>query len=590
MYFETNAAIVGNNYGITKYDRETKTNVFVSLGTAAFIEEIQESIETEDISLKLSFTYHKSHKRLTLSRAILVNKNEISKLAEKGIDVTLKNFNTFVDTIRIQERDIRKANQDIIYTYENLGWIQIPNYDNDGNVESMDLCYRSYELIGDYEAKYTGTYLVTPNGNFKTWRTMVIDEVIGHTIAELVLISALTAIIVGVLAQKVPVENPIMHFYYLSGKGKSTMAHLATSIAGQPFNGELKIFDTETGNYVSKRSLLQSWASTSNAIVTTQAGNRGVPTILDEFGKFKGKNPSDLIFNFSEGSDKQRLNGEMKSYISEGYNTVFLSFGESSLLEKCSDKLEGLNVRVMEINEPLTKDSAQARKIKNTVANHNGWASFMLAEYIINNGGINYVKNLYDKWITELSSVFPETPSGERVIEKFYALFLTTAEIATDALDIPFSIEALKDYLYNYELTQGKKRNVSVSSYEILIEYFDINKSNFYIDKEEIPKHQAWGKITNKGRISTNGKTIIREYAVRRSIVHKALLDNGFQNKETCISEWKNAGLIEHDKDRHTRSRKIEPKSKKQEDVYVFVVYEDDNIEVGEDNDYSTNA
>lgn len=587
MYFETNATIFGNKYGISKYDRETKSNVFVPLGTAAFIEEIQESIETEEVSLKLSFEYFKNSKTVTIPRALLVNKTKIEELAKLGIDITLKNFNTFVDTIRIQECDARKANNDIIYTYDNLGWIQIPNYDNDGNVESMSLCYRSHELIGDYKAKYTGTYKVTPNGNFETWRNMVIEEVVGHTTAELVLISALTAVIVGALAQEVPVENPIMHFYYLSGKGKSTMAHLATSTAGQPFNGEVKVFDMEKGNYVSKRSLLQSWASTSNAIVTTQAGNRGVPTILDEFGKFKGKNPSDVIFNFSEGSDKQRLNGEMKSYISEGYNTVFLSFGESSLLEKCNDKLEGLNVRVMEINEPLTKDSTQARKIKNTVANHNGWASPMLAEYIINNGGIKYVRQLYSKWTTKLTSVFPETPSGERVIEKFYALFLTTAEIAADALNIPFSVEALKDYFYNYELTQGKKRNISASSYEILIEYFDINKSNFYIDKEGIPKYQAWGKISNKPHVSTAGKTIIREYAVRRSIVHKTLLDNGFKNKETCISQWKNARLIEHDKDRPTRSRQIEPNSDKKEDVYVFVVYKD---EAGEENDNTINS
>ena len=83
-------------------------------------------------------------------------------------------------------------------------------------------------------------------------------------------------------------------------------------------------------------------------MVATQAGNRGVVTVLNELGKSLTKNMTRLIFDLSEGSDKKRLNTDLKARISKGYSTTFISTGESSLLEKCDTKLEGLAVRVME--------------------------------------------------------------------------------------------------------------------------------------------------------------------------------------------------------------------------------------------------
>ncbi len=574
MSFETNATIFGDSYGTTKYDKETKTNKFTRLGKAVFVEEIQESIESSKVKLKLCYDYN-GLKYATLPRSILVDKTKVTELADDGIDVTLKHFNTFVDTIRLQEQELLQSGSNIVDTYENLGWIELPDYDNDGNLKGLELCYRSHELIGNHFAKYVGTYKVEPMGSFETWREMVLEEVIGRSAAEVVLISSLTSVTVGILALRIPVENPVVRVYFLSGRGKSTLAALGTSVAGQPFQGEKKTYSTEEHAFIKQKSLMQTWASTANAIVTSQAGNRGVPTILDELGKYRGKNPSDVIFNFSEGSDVKRLNSEMKDYISEGYSTVFLSFGESSLVAKCKDKLEGLNVRVLEINKPLTESAKQARRIKTTATDNNGWAAPMLAGYILNNGGVDYVLTIYNDWIDTLTEILPPAPSGERVIEKFYALFMTTAQIATEALNIPFDIDGLLNFFAEHEKENGESRNVSAASYKVLIETFDINSSNFYKTGAREPMREAWGRIDDKVRVK-DGKTIIRTYLVRPSIVYNILAENNFHNKENCIAEWEKAKVIERDKDRPTRSRKIEPNTEKYEDVYVFRVFAKD--------------
>lgn len=577
MSIKTTAAIHGNNYGTTKYNKETKTYDFTSLGKAAFVEEIQESIENSNIKLKLSYDYN-GIKYSTFLRSVLVDKTKMAKLADQGIDVTTKHFNTFVDTIRLQEDEMLLTRKNIVDTYESLGWIEIPNYDGNGELIKLELCYRAHELIGKHSAKYTGEYKIEPMGSFDEWHKMVVEEVIGRGAAEVVLLAALTAVIVGALALKIPVENPILHFYYLSGKGKSTLASLASSVSGQPFHGLKNEYSDDEKGYVKKRSLLQTWASTANAMVTSQAGNRGVVTILDELGKYKGKNPSDVIFNFSEGSDVKRLNAEMKDYISEGYSTVFLSFGESSLLAKCNDRLEGLNVRVLEINEPLTESAEQARRIKDTVAENNGWAAPILAEYIIKNGGSDYVIDIYRQWISKLTEMFPPTPSGERVIEKFYALFLTTAQIASKALRIEFDVKGMISFFLKHENEQGDKRNVSKESYDVLIEKFDININKFYRNGVLGTVHEAWGKIDDTYRFK-DGKRIVRTYLVRKSVVEDLLKENGFHNKAGCIAEWTKAGVIDRDKDRPTRSRKIEPEATKTEDVFVFRCFASDSEE-----------
>jgi len=586
MNFKTNAAIFGTSYGTVKYNKETKTNDFTRLGKAVFVDEIQESIETTDVKLKLAFDYN-GEKTLVVPRSVLVDKTKISDLANAGIDVTLKFFNVFVDTIRMQEQELLLKGENVVDVFEHLGWIEIPDFDNDGSLKSLELCYRAHELIGAHNAKYVGSYLIEPMGEFEPWREMVISEVVGRGAAEIVLIASLTSVIVGLLAMRISVENPILHVYYLSGKGKSTLAALSASVSGQPFQGEKKVFDMETGCYRSMKSLMQSWASTANAIVTSQAGNRGVPTILDELGKYRGKNPADVIFNFSEGSDVKRLNSQMQDYISEGYSTAFISFGESSLLDKCQDKLEGLNVRVLEINKPLTDSAAQARKIKNTVMHNNGWAAPMLAEHIINHGGVDAVLKIYNTWVDELTKTLPLNSSGERVVEKFYALFITTAQIASAALNIPFDIDGILNFFIDHEKEHGAERNISASSYEVVLEACSVNRHKFYRKElyapynrknsvaESSPLAECWGRISKVDYELTDGRKVIEEIEIYPSAVEGILAKNGFPNKKTCFDAWKTADLIDYEDSKNYRKRKVDPFSNELKNVVVFRIFDD---------------
>ena len=586
MSFNTSADIQNGFFGRWECNSKGQKK-FIRLGKVVTLETIYEDIENDLVYLKLSCDYLGRTKYMYVEHGQLTDVGLAKDLSNIGADVTRKNFDVMVDTIRIQEGWMEKKGIQPVPAYGHLGWIKVP----DNNPKGYLLCYRAENLIGAQgPSRYTGDYAIAPAGDYEVWRQMVEDDVVGYPALQLVLIAALSSVIIGLLAQEISVENPIVHLNFPSGKGKSTAGFLAASTAGRPFDGSLTTMD-EDGRIVELHSLYQSWGATDNAMVATQAGNRGVVTVLNELGKSLTKNMTRLIFDLSEGSDKKRLTATLNTRVSKGYSTAFISTGESSLLEKCNSRLEGLSVRVMEISKPITKDAEHSNRIKEVCTAHCGHAAPMLAEYILNQGEVDYVLPLYKAWVKKLRAEMPASPSMERFVEKFAALFMVTAEIAEKALNIPFNKDSLLDFLYEYDEENGAKRNTSATSYDVILEQCRINSHKFHIRNDKsitgdkpthepaaVPSQECWGRVTNMQVPYTDNRVIVQEFEIRKSVAEKILRDNGFDNKTTCIEAWKAADVLDYEDKHHpTRRRKIDVLAAKgsAEDVYVFRVFAD---------------
>ena len=166
---------------------------------------------------------------------------------------------------------------------------------------------------------------------------------------------------------------------------------------------------------------------------------------------------------------------------------------------------------------------------------------------------------------------------------------MVTAEIATNALKIPFDMESLQSFLDQYDQEHGAKRNVAIRSYDLLTEYCNIHSDKFYkrYDKKypktlqhedplSAPTHDCWGRITYMAIPQDNGSVLCQEYDIRPSIVEKFLKDNGFDSKKTCTDAWIDAGVLYcEDKHHATRTRKIDPTAPVggSEEVYVLRVF-----------------
>lgn len=572
MSFKTNAVIQNNYYGRWAWDGKNQTYVFEPLGKAINIDRITDNIETDDTQLTLSFDYIGETKRVTIDREELADNTLIKTLAAKGADVTKKHFDILVDTLRRQEEFLELNGQRTDKVYTHLGWFRLPTYNQDGTRAGSILCCRANHLIGGYPAKYIGPYAVAPTGSYDAWKDMVMNDVVGVPAMAFVLIASLSAVVNGLLSPATTGENPIIHLCCGSSGGKTTALFLATSAYGAPFDGERRC-QSETGEFKVQRSLYSSWGSTENATITQCAGNKGAAIVLNELGKFKGRDMTRIVYDLSEGTDKARLNSNMEAYTSEGYSTTILSAGEISLLSRCTDKLEGLQNRVMEIDQPLTTDADHSRRIKETCRHHNGWAAPVLAEYIIQNGGLPMVLALYKDHRKNLSTRLPDTPAKERFIEKFAALFVTTAELASKALDIDFDIEGLIQFLVDHETIKGDERNTSKASYDTIIEACNVNKRCFFVKDEPNPMGKIHGRIIATSEVLDDGRVVVAEYLVRRSFVEQVLSEKGYPNIKTCAKEWRASGVLDAEDDSHpTRARKVEPAGKP-ERVFVFRVF-----------------
>lgn len=584
--FDTNIGFCGGYFG--KIDYTPNGPKFRKLGRKATLENIYEVIDDgeEKVYLKLSTDFMGKRKYAYILVGQFMEAKTIRSLSNVGFDVTSANFNAFVDSIRIQIEDFDAQGYGPTPAYEYLGWVHPPDEDEEV------LYYRAATLIGyPQDAKYIGSYDVEPQGLYEVWRDMVIADIVPYPTLQLVLIAALASVVIGILSFATPIENPVVHLNLPSGKGKSTAGYLAASIAGRPFDGTLPVQD-EDGRAIERHSLYQSWGSTDNAMIATQAGNRGAVTVLNELGKSLTKNMTRIIFDLSEGSDKKRLTSTLEQRSSKGYATTFVSTGESSLLEKCNTRLEGLAVRVMEITSELTKDSYHANRIKDACFSNCGHAAPMMAQYILDQGGIAYVLPMYKQYVKDLRAIFPPSPNKDRFVEKFAALFMTTLDIAKDALDIPFGKQGLLDYLLTYDQEHGAERDTSASSYDLLLQLFNSQLGKFIVRySKEYPRSmtpdqpptnpiaECWGRVTHLVKEHSDGRLIIQEIEVRKLILEKLLRDQGFDNKATCIAAWKKADVLDPEDPTHAcRKRKLDPTAEtgSYEAVYVFRVFATD--------------
>ena len=567
----SNISIQNGFYGklITKKDGNT---FFAPIGKAVILEKIVKSIERVKYDFVLGYDYGMESLTYTISRGKLSDPNSCIDLATAGMDVDRKEYSAFYKSI-VQQEDELLQNFQIQYAYEHLGWLYTPRIDNGSTI----LCYRSCSLITEnaiLKGEYMGNYSINPKGTLSEWLGMAREEVLPHIPLSIVLLCSMSAITAGILGFQYPLGNGIMHLCAVSSAGKTTAAFLAASVAGDPFMAAKTVW--ENGNSVEKISLLQSFSSTENALIGKLSGNIGVPIIIDELGKYTGDDLTQTIFNMYDGGSKSRYNDKMQVYEQAGFKGTIITTGEFSLFDKCGKKLEGLYNRVLKIKDKLTISAEHSDKIKQTCMKSNGRIAPRLAKHILEHGGLEYVVSKYESLKKDLREILPSVSFKEKFIDTFPALYLTTAEIAKEALNLEFDVEGIVAYFYNYLEDTDNNMEVSLDSYDYLMKEFFANSANFYQkgDSNDIQTHSTvWGRYEKiEDEIHSSGKKIVGKYLVRQNIVND-LLNKGGYTKTQCVAVWKQKGLIDYEKGRNTRTRKIDF-TKKSEEVFVFFVFE----------------
>ncbi len=544
-------------YGYWK-SRKDGSTYFFSYGNAPYLDTIYKDLESQRFLLRLQVEYLHETQTIIIPKGNLTNISCIDTLANAGFDITKKSHPIFQELIRLQEDEyILDKNEPIPY-YTHLGWIDVPD-----KKKKIKTLFRADKLVGAKSGKYNGRLAVKPSGDFHIWKKLIDKHVLGYPNLELTVIASLASIVNGLLG----LESPIVHYHCGSSTGKTTAAYLATSVFGPPFEGTRKVTDPD-GMIVEEESCLQSWGATPNALIASLAGNNGVVTVLNELGKCNAKNFDELIFFISEGSEKKRLSKDLDTRLSERFSTVVISNGEESLLEQCKRRKNGLNVRVMEIKTPLTSSATQSKAIKACCSRHNGHAGPIFAQYILEHGGKEYVQRIYNRWKNLFSQRYNSSALQQRFAEKFYCLFMATAEIAQSALGIKFDLNRLLTYFDEYEASSSHDRNMAWRSYQEVIDFCKVNIAHFHT-KNFPATGDVYGKIITSTRTLPDGRHICAEYLLYQPVLAEFLKHAGYPDPKTCAQFWTEINVLNRDKDRPTRSRYI-GNSSTSSDVYCF--------------------
>lgn len=555
------ANILNGCYGYDKFDDDGSWKGFVPKGKAITLDEIRHSIENGDTIWRVSFDCVAGIKKYDFPRDFILDKKYVVDLTRKGADITTKTFNCFVDSMRLQEAQATNYRN----VFEHVGWIKLPVNGQ------WEYAFRCCKLIGTQAAEYTGNLSLKVKGTLEDWATMIKAEVLGRPQLETILLAALSAPIVGMHGINATTDNPIFHINYRSGRGKSTALCLAASTTGEPFEGMRTEYDAQ-GVLKEKSSILGSWGATPKATITAHSGNRGVPVILNELGKFAGTDMTSIIFNLSEGSDIKRLNTQLDTLVSEGFNTTFISCGEMSLIGRCKSKLEGIKCRVMEMAVQMTDDADHSRRIKEACSQNYGFAVPIMAKHIREKGGYEMVQNLYGEVLRELTASAPEG-IADRFIEKFPTFLVMAARIAKQALGLEFDEDAVVKFCYECAMQGTEEEGEVCRSFEEIIEYLNVHIDNFFDStrKDHIPK-TVWGRVDHL-KLTKNGRTLTQQFAIYPDVLKQILRDLNYPNPSTEIKTWRDKGALSCEANHLTKKMKMNPKDTVATRAYVLNVW-----------------
>ena len=502
----------------------------------------------------------------------------IKKLMGAGFDVKTNSSSVeiFQALIALKEEQYLE-NHEMSYIHNAVGWEKITqNLTNEKLQAPLGAAYKSYNHMGNLKSKYDGNMDIKPRGSLEKQIEFIKKEVQGVTPCEVAFSIGCSAVVNGLIRDEVQTSNLIVHFCGDSSQGKTTAAQLAVSVAGIPD--------------LQKISLMKSWNSTDNAIISRCKGNRCMPLVFDEISKYGGKDFTKLVYALSDGRDKERLNrdGTLKKVTkNDSFATTIISTGEESLLNRCNNNT-GLKVRVIEISVEFTLNAEHADRIKKGCFENCGWIAPALAEHM-QKKGMKYLlerhvfwKNLYSQKTTIIQTL------KERVSAN-YSVILMTAELINEAFGFKFDLEKMLDFFVEKESDTAPNQDIATEAHEKLIDFARSNYSHFTkfyheklrgkIGNNDVINTSVWGRI-DLGYEKTYDETrkIVGEFGFTVNSFKEILRKLNYSDEKVVLKKLRDAGYLNHEKGKFYRKRKLRDTDGTSTNMYVLYEFEEVSV------------
>lgn len=507
-------------------DKESGKDKINRIAGPLFINETTRNLDEEKVHLNLIYKQHNQYHESTVNRGQIAVPNELIKLNSSGAEIPYENKNIIVIYLREQEKGTLYRE-----VYSKIGF----HLNDKKNWE-----YRHSEITPKRNVKTSydienGTFQLTPEGSLQAWIDMIKEEVEGHSPLEFIVAVGFTAPIVGYLSQvSKNIDTLFVNLNNSTTVGKTTSAMLAVSAFGDP-------------NPKAEKSLVQDWSSTTNSIMESLNGNMGIPIVLDELSMNKDRELTNMYYSIIAGKGKGRLTDTILQRKKATWATTILSTGEISALTRANENA-GVKIRIKEYSGVIWAKSAEnADNIRRVITSNYGHAGITFIEYLFKIG-LQEVEKLWGKWMVRVENALPQTPYTTR-LAKDYAVIMTAVTLVNEALDMNLSEENILTFIVENEKKVSLTRNTGMVAYEKIKQILIEHQINFRIAGQSTLPQNCWGKIIYHNDFI--------EFAIIKHILEQQLKENGFENMNTVLSEWKAEGLLMVEGDRRTKRNVI---------------------------------
>lgn len=355
--------------------------------------------------------------------------------ASLGVNVIRSDhFKPFAQAMRAFITSVRDTIPPIM-VHRSLGWkheefvVGTRTIDINGNIRRSVLNPEMETLVRD---------VLSEGGTLEGWKASIRPYVDRNMILEQVVLATAFA---APLINFSTVNGMIFSLQGESGCGKSTMQKVAASVWGNPSAQLQNSIGTKTGDTIISAT---RWIG----------GLNNLPVHLEELSNMSDQDASDLAYMITQGSEKNRMQGLKDGGFKRSVGLTWKTMVTTSTNEPICDKIARFKVdshaelmRILEIRDipPIKDEWYDVGNELEGVNEHYGHAGVIYASYLQAN------KRNLREWLNEEVKRINhdlETSSPERFWVQGVAAILLGAKLASHIGLLPFSLGAIRTYLY----------------------------------------------------------------------------------------------------------------------------------------------
>ena len=411
---------------------------------AVLIKNILIDRETENQKVELVFL--NTNKTIIVEKSQLYTANKITKLADKGMQITSNTARLFVDYFS----ELEFINKDVIpvkTTVSTTGWVN----------ESTFVPYNMNQFALDTNSStYSWIKELNPKGDITEWINQM-RKLRENPIFRFILASSFSAPLLKITDTR----SFVVYNWAMSKGGKTATAYCAMSVWG------------------SAESLKVSFDATNVGIEGLSKTFKDLPILIDE-KQIAGNSDriGNVIYLFANG--KSKLRGTQTGGIQSNskWRSIAISTGEEPLSNDNSQ--DGVRTRVLEIYGKPIEDEMAASSMYGFTQKNYGIAGNLFLKKIIN----EHAKDEYQqvkKMLENIKNQIRQRCKNINYAQLSYISLVTLADAFIGNMffktDVKSSLKMAEEIIDN--ITRTKNRDIIDNAYSYMSEYILSNLGKF---------------------------------------------------------------------------------------------------------------